>query len=73
MTVPSWKVYVFQESPVFDQYARWFQIPGYILDELYVTAYEIVNKDDPQDVGPWSVKAHLKELRDLHPSCVLIY
>lgn len=59
---------VYRESPVWDRYARWFQVPLDQLNTLWVAGYSITG-----DVHTADVERMATEVRAMHPDCVLIY
>lgn len=61
-------IQVYGESPVWDRYARWFQIPLDQLNALWVAGYSITG-----DVHTADVEHMAAEVRTLHPGCVLVY
>ena len=57
-------VRVFRESPLFDQYTRWFMIPTHELMALHVDAFTCPESDSA------ALIAHLEEK---YPNHVLVY
>lgn len=62
------KITVYQDSPVWDKHARWFNVPIADLDALWITEYEV-----PGDISTHDIEVTAKQLREYHPDCVLIY
>lgn len=61
-------IQVYRESPVWDRYARWFQVPLDQLDALWVAEYSITG-----DVHTADVERMASEVGASHPGCVLVY
>lgn len=61
-------IQVYGESPVWDRYARWFQVPTDQLDALWVAGYTMIG-----DVHVADVESMAARVRAMHPGCVLVY
>lgn len=61
-------IQVYSESPVWDRYARWFQVPLDQLHELWVAEYSITG-----DVHTADVERMASKVGANHPGCVLVY
>jgi hypothetical protein len=63
------KIHVYQDSPVWDKYDRWFKVPLPMLDSLYVATYELTG----DDVWECDVEALAAPIREQYPNHILIY
>jgi hypothetical protein len=61
-------IHVYQDSPVWDQYDRWFKVPLHTLDMLYVTTYEVTGDPCERDVEAAAIDIRMK-----FPNHVLVY
>jgi hypothetical protein len=62
-------IHVYRESPVWNRYDRWFNVPLSDLNALFVASYMI--EGDAIDDG--DVQRCAAALRQQHPDCVFVY
>lgn len=66
---PECTIRIYRESPLWDRYERWFNLPLADLNELFVVAYIIAG----EAVDHADVERCAAELRQQHPNCVFVY
>jgi len=59
---------VFRDDPAWDAHEKWWMIPSWKLNELYIGTY-IRRGYGPTTEASSTVKA----IREQHPGCVLVY
>ena len=64
-------VKVYRDSPRFDTVAKYWMLPLYVLQELYVATYDLATDEDGDYCGDWSKDSAM--LLERHPDCVFVY
>ena len=64
------EIKVFRDSPVWDTHDKWWMVPVHVLKELYVISYL---PDLDQFYDPIDPAGCVREIREAHPGCVLVY
>lgn len=65
-------IHVYQDDPIWDQHARWFQVADADLSRLFVATFQ-VHPDSDDWIGDADMERHARELRERFPAAVLIY
>lgn len=63
-----WEIKVFRDDPTWDTHRKWFMVPSWKLNELYVATYVRRGYGPPTEAS-----TTVRDIRRLHPGCVLVY